>query len=74
MKPLTPVIMLMVMLCATSPVVAQEDYRFDAGGGIGMTGYLGDANAANLWSHPGIDGMLLFRYIKSPRLAFKRGL
>ena len=28
---------------------AQEDYRFDAGGGIGMTGYLGDANTSNLW-------------------------
>ena len=52
---------------------AQEDYRFDAGGGIGMTGYLGDANTANLWSHPGVDGMLLFRYIKSPRIAFKTG-
>ena len=53
---------------------AQEDYRFDAGGGIGMTGYLGDANTSNLWSHPGFDGMLLFRYIKSPRIAFKTGL
>lgn len=53
--------------------VAQEDYRFDAGGGVGMTGYLGDANTSNLWSHPGFDGMLLFRYIKSPRIAFKTG-
>lgn len=53
--------------------VAQEDYRFDAGGGIGMTGYLGDANTSNLWSHPGFDGMLLFRYIRSPRIAFKTG-
>ena len=24
--------------------MAQEDYRFDIGGGVGMTGYLGDAN------------------------------
>lgn len=53
--------------------VAQEDYRFDAGGGVGMTGYLGDANTSNLWSHPGFDGMLLFRYIRSPRIAFKTG-
>lgn len=52
---------------------AQEDYRFDIGGGIGMTGYLGDANTANLWSHPGVDGTLLFRYMRSPRIAFKTG-
>ncbi len=54
-------------------VSAQEDYRFDAGGGIGMTGYLGDANTSNLWSNPGFDGTLLFRYLRSPRIAFKTG-
>lgn len=67
---LTLVLSATVALSAT----AQEDYRFDAGGGIGMTGYLGDANTSNLWSHPGFDGMLLFRYIRSPRIAFKTGL
>lgn len=50
---------------------AQEDYRFDAGGGLGMTGYLGDANTANLWSRPSWDLELLFRYIANPRWAFK---
>ena len=59
---------------ATQKASAQEDYRFDAGGGIGMTGYLGDANTANLWSNPGVDGMLLFRYLRNPRIAFKTGL
>lgn len=50
---------------------AQEDYRFDIGVGIGMTGYLGDANTANLWKNPGFDGELLFRYILNPRWNFK---
>lgn len=50
---------------------AQEDYRFDIGGGIGMTGYLGDANTSNLWSNPGWDAELLFRYILNPRFNFK---
>lgn len=50
---------------------AQEDYRFDAGGGLGMTGYLGDANTANMWSSPSFDVELLFRYIMNPRLALK---
>lgn len=67
-------IFIVVLAASFSNVgVAQEDYRFDAGGGVGMTGYLGDANTSNLWSHPGFDGMLLFRYIKSPRIAFKTG-
>lgn len=53
---------------------AQEDYRFDMGGGIGMTGYLGDANTANLWSNPSWDAELLFRYMLNPRFAFKTNL
>ncbi len=69
------VLIFIVILATSFPNVgaAQEDYRFDAGGGLGMTGYLGDANTSNLWSHPGFDGMLLFRYIRSPRIAFKTG-
>ena len=55
------------------PVIAraQEDYRFDIGGGIGMTGYLGDANTANLWQNPGWNAEILFRYILNPRFNFK---
>ena len=60
-----------VMLFLTIPVRAQEDYRFDAGGGVGMTGYLGDANTAWLWNHPSWDVELLFRYIGNSRWAFK---
>ena len=69
-------VILIATLCigAANTARAQEDYRFDAGGGIGMTGYLGDADTSSLWSHPGFDGMLLFRYIRSPRIAFKTGL
>ncbi len=75
MKRRIAVILLIVgCISAFQKVSAQEDYRFDAGGGIGMTGYLGDANTSNLWSHPGFDGMLLFRYMRSPRIAFKTGL
>ena len=50
---------------------AQEDYRFAIGGGVGMTGYLGDANTANLWQHPSWDIELLFRYIANTRWNFK---
>ncbi|MDE7159230.1 MAG: outer membrane beta-barrel protein [Muribaculaceae bacterium] len=53
---------------------AQEDYRFEAGGGIGMTGYLGDANTANLYKNPGVAGELVFRYIMNPRLALRSNI
>ncbi len=53
---------------------AQEDYRFEVGGGLGMTGYLGDANTANLWGHPGWDITALMRYLPNNRFAFKTNL
>lgn len=53
------------------PLLAQEDYRFDIGGGFGMTGYLGDANTSNLYQNPSWDAELLFRYIANPRWGFK---
>ena len=50
---------------------AQEDYRFDFGAGLGMSGYLGDANTANLFQNPGWDAELFLRYIFNPRIAIK---
>ena len=50
---------------------AQEDYRYEIGGGVGMTGYLGDANTSNLFQHPSWDVELLFRYIATTRWNFK---
>lgn len=70
----TVILLIAVLGISPARAYAQEDYRFDAGGGIGMTGYLGDANMSNLWSHPCFDANLLFRYIRSPRIAFKTGL
>lgn len=52
-------------------VAAQEDFRFDIGGGVGMTGYLGDANTSILYQNPSWDVELLLRYIANPRWAFK---
>lgn len=63
-----------VAMAAPASVSAQEDYRFEFGGGIGMTGYLGDANSANLWKNPSWDAELLFRYIATTRWGFKTNL
>lgn len=70
-KLLLSILIMFLTLNAHLNASAQEDYRFDAGGGLGMTGYLGDANTANMWSSPSFDVELLFRYIMNPRLALK---
>ncbi len=73
MKSLTGISVALALLATFLPTktMAQEDYRFDIGAGLGMTGYLGDANTATLWSEPGWDFEALFRYIANPRWAFK---
>lgn len=74
MKRLLIILTLLVATVRAVPAAAQEDYRFEAGGGIGMTGYLGDANTANLFKNPGVTGELVFRYMMNPRLALKSNI
>lgn len=72
MKKIAPISFIIVFfLYGSSLAHAQEDYRFDMGGGVGMTGYLGDANTSNLYQQPSWNLELLFRYIGTPRWGFK---
>ena len=64
-------LVLLMTALAGNRASAQEDYRFDFGVGIGMTGYLGDANTSNLLQNPGWDLEVLLRYIINPRMALK---
>lgn len=50
---------------------AQEDFRFDAGGALGIAGYLGDANPSGLWKNQSAYAEAQFRYIATTRWAFK---
>lgn len=70
-RSLTAAVVAIAAICCSLPAPAQEDYRFDIGGGVGMTGYLGDANSANLWKNPSWDLEVLLRYLPNPRWAFK---
>lgn len=65
------VVMAMAFFLTPFESKAQEDYRFDFGAGVGMTGYLGDANTANLYQNPSWDAELFLRYIFNPRIAIK---
>ena len=65
------VIMLMI---ATLMAAQAQEYRIEVGGAIGMSGYLGDANNANLLKKPGYVAGGLFRYIINSRMALKANL
>ena len=40
-----------------------DSYKFDIGAGIGMSGYLGDANESNMFAIPGVALAEAFRYL-----------
>lgn len=64
----------MIAMSHVLPVTinAQEAaYKFDMGASLGMSGYLGDANRSNLFSHPGFTGGVLFRYLVNTRWAIR---
>jgi hypothetical protein len=63
----------LLLLNAVLTVSAQQ-YKYEVGPVLGMTGYLGDVNNSNLFKHPGITGGALFRYTHNSRWAFKANL
>lgn len=65
-------IALMVALVSL-PVVAQ-DYRYEIGPALGISGYLGDVNTSNMYKHPGIVGGGIFRYNINSRWSVKANL
>ena len=66
------IISLFLMLAAL-PVMAQQ-YKYEVGPLLGMTGYLGETNNGNLFKHPSFTIGGLFRYAHNSRWAFKANL
>lgn len=48
-----------------------ESYKFDFGAGVGMSGYLGDANGSNLYAHPGFALNAEGRYLMDSRWSLR---
>ena len=48
-----------------------ETYKFDLGAGIGMSGYLGDANESKLFAKPGLAANASLRYLINTRFALR---
>ncbi|MDE6304800.1 MAG: porin family protein [Paramuribaculum sp.] len=67
-----------LLVASASPAYAGKDpedsYKFDIGAWLGMSGYLGDANQSNLYSHPGLAAALQGRYLFNERTAIRAQL
>lgn len=66
-------IILVSLSCASAFCAeAQESlYKFDFGGSLGMSGYLGDANTSSIFKHPGFTADINSRYLLNTRWAFR---
>ncbi|MBR1543961.1 MAG: outer membrane beta-barrel protein [Muribaculaceae bacterium] len=68
------IVAIMMIITSAAAVAVGQEYRFEVGPAIGMSGYLGDVNRSNLFKHPGVAGGVLFRYIANSRWAVKGNL
>lgn len=62
------------LTCAAQSQAAQETFKFDAGLGLGVSGYLGDVNQSSLLKHNGLALEGTFRYLINTRLALRGNL
>ena len=44
---------LLVMMLSAAFTAGAQSYRYEIGAGLGMSGYLGDANKSNMFKNPG---------------------
>lgn len=64
----------LVIGCVATLATHAQDYRFEFGPVLGVSGYLGDVNDGNMYKHPGLVGGGIFRYIVNSRWAVKGNL
>lgn len=70
-KSLLVISLLLLLVVLDAPA---QQYKYEVGPSLGLTGYLGDVNNSNLFKHPGITGGAMFRYVHNSRWAFKANL
>ena len=42
--------------------IYSQEYKYEIGGALGTSSYMGDINKTNLFLNPGLSGGALFRY------------
>lgn len=63
-----------LLLLAVALTATGQQYKYEAGPMVGMTGYLGEGNSGNLLKHPSFTAGGMFRYAHNSRWAFKANL
>ncbi len=63
-----------MLLASALMAVSAQDYRYEVGPALGVTGYLGDVNNSNMYKMPRVAGGGLFRYNLNTRFAVKGNL
>lgn len=67
-------LMILLLVVSVAFEVSAQQYKYEVGPSLGMTGYLGDVNNGNLFRHPGVTVGGMFRYAHNSRWAFKANL
>lgn len=68
---------ILTLISAAAGLSAQNEmapYKFDFGGGLGMSGYIGDANSTNPFRHPGFTADIRSAYLIDTRWAVRASL
>ena len=65
---------LLALVTLFSTTARAQEYRYEAGGGLGASGYLGDVNQSNVLKNPGFSGEMFFRYLLNKRFAVKAAM
>ncbi|MBR5101549.1 MAG: outer membrane beta-barrel protein, partial [Muribaculaceae bacterium] len=68
------VLTILATILLTATATLAQDYRYEIGPALGVSGYLGDANHSNVFSHPGLVAGGVFRYNLNSRWVLKGDL
>ncbi len=71
LKSITIAITLLAGGTAASAQAAVAPYKFDFGGALGMSGYIGDLNSGNPFRHPGFSADVRSAYVIDTRWAVR---
>lgn len=66
--------MIMALTLMSVLTAWSQNYRYEIGPALGVTGYLGDVNTSNMYKMPRVAGGGIFRYNMNSRFAFKGNL
>ncbi len=63
-----------LMLVSVTLMMSAQEYRYEMGAGLGLSGYLGDVNKSSVLKKQGLAGGVIYRYLPSTRWAVKANL